>query len=382
VSELQGPPDTFETGPIRPPSEAGSYLLRLTRSCPWNRCAFCRTYKRHKFSLRPVEEIEADIDAMARIRDRLLAAGADSGPRRAVGLGLVRTDSEYGVANALAHGGRTAFLQDADSLVMKPDRVRRVLAHFHARFPEVERITTYARSRTVARLSVEDLRSYGELGLTRIHIGLETGHGPLLQLIAKGATAELHIRGGRQVVEAGLELSEYVMPGLGGREMSEGHALDTARVLSAIDPHFIRFRTLCLGPKLPLWEHFHGPDARLTRQTDAEVVAEIRQFLGALEGVRSRVASDHILNLLGDLEGQLPQDRELLLGRCDGFLSLDPAEQRLFQAGRRAGILEGVDDLRDPGLRARAEAVLSELVRVHGPGGVEDGIRALMERFV
>lgn len=374
--------DSFEVGPIRPPSEAGSYLLRLTRNCPWNRCAFCRTYKRGKFSLRAVEEIEADIDAMARIRDRLLASGWDGGPRRAVSRGLVRTDAEYGVANALAHGGRTAFLQDADSLVMKPDRVRRVLDHFRKRFPEVERITTYARSRTVARLAVEDLRSFGDRGLTRIHIGLETGHDPLLALISKGATAELHIRAGRRVVEAGLELSEYVMPGLGGREMSEGHARDTARVLSAIGPHFIRFRTLCLGPKLPLWEHFHGPGATLTRQTDAEVLAEIRAFLAALEGIRSRVASDHILNLLGNLEGQLPEDRSKLLARCDAFLSLPPGEQRLYQAGRRAGLLEGVEDLEDPILRARSEAVLAQLVQTHGPGGVEEGIRGLMERFV
>jgi len=376
------PTDHFETGPIRPPSEAGSYLLRLTRNCPWNRCEFCRTYKRHEFSLRSVEEIEADIEAMARIRDRLRDAGFTARPREAVARGLVRTNEEYVVANVLAHGGRTAFLQDADSLVMKPDRVRRVLAFFRERFPEVERITTYARSRTVARLSVEDLRSYGAQGLTRIHVGMESGHDPLLDLIAKGATAEIHIRAGSKVREAGLELSEYVMPGLGGREMSRGHALDTARVLNAVDPHFIRFRTLCLGPKLPLWQHFHGPEARLTRQTDAEVVAEIRLFLSALDGIGSRVVSDHILNLLGDLEGQLPGDRERLLARCDAFLALDAGEQRLFQAGRRAGLLEGVGDLANPALRARAEAVLAELVRVHGPGGVEEGVRALMERFV
>lgn len=374
--------DTFETGPIRPPSEAGSYLLRLTRNCPWNRCGFCRTYKRHKFSLRDPEEIQADIDAMARIRDRLRGTGADRGPRAAVRRGVVSTHEEWMVANALASGGRTAFLQDADSLVMKPEQVRRVLAHFREAFPEVERITTYARSRTVARLPLDDLRSFRDLGLTRIHIGMETGHDPLLELIQKGATAELHIKAGRKVVEAGFELSEYVIPGLGGREMSQGHALDSARVLNAIDPHFIRFRTLCLGPKLALWETFHGPEARLTRQTDAEVVFEIRRFLEALDGIRSRVVSDHILNLLGDLEGQLPDEKGELLAICDGFLSLDPGEQRLYQAARRAGLLNGVRELEDPGLRNRAEAVLAEVVRVYGPAGVEEGVREMMQRFV
>ncbi len=372
----------FEIGPIRPPSEAGSYLLRLTRNCPWNRCRFCRTYKRHKFSLRPVEEIEAQIDEMARIRDRLVEAGVEGSPRAAVAQGLVTTEAEWMVANALAHGGRTAFLQDADSLVMKPDQVRRVLAHFKKRFPEVERITTYARSRTVARLSVEDLRSYGQYGLTRIHIGMETGHDPLLELIKKGATSEIHIKAGRKVLEAGLELSEYIIPGLGGREMSEGHALDSARVLNAINPHFIRLRTLTLGPKIPLWEEFHGPEARLTRQTDAEIVAEIRRFLEALEGITSRVVSDHIMNLLGDLEGQLPGDKDRLLAMCDRFLGLDEGEQRLYQVARRAGLVNGLDDLEDPGIRARAEAVLADLVRSYGPGRLEEACRDMMLRFV
>lgn len=371
--------DTFELGPIRPPSEAGSYLLRLTRGCPWNRCGFCRSYKRRRFSLRPVEEIEADIDAMARVRDRLLGVRGN-GPRDAVRAGLVRTNEEWQVANALATGGRTAFLQDADSLVMRPEHVQRVLGHFRARFPEVERITTYARSRTVARLGADVLRSYRELGLTRIHIGLETGSDALLGLIRKGATADIHIRAGRRVVESGLELSEYVMPGLGGRELSEEHARETARVLSAVDPHFIRLRTLCLGPKLPLWESFSS--GRLTRQTDEEIVGEVRLFLAELGTVRSRIVSDHILNLLGDLEGTLPDDRASLLARCDAFLDLPPEEKRLFQAGRRAGLLEGLADLDDPLRRARAAGVLAELEATWGPGGVEEGIRALMERFV
>ncbi|WP_025323374.1 radical SAM protein [Deferrisoma camini] len=372
----------FEIGPIRPPSEAGSYLLRLTRNCPWNRCRFCRTYKRHRFSLRPVEEIEAQIDEMARIRDRLRAEGGSDGPRALVARGLVTTEAEWMVANALANGGRTAFLQDADSLVMKPENLKRVLVRFRERFPEVERITTYARSRTVARLPVEVLRTYGELGLTRIHIGMETGHDPLLELIKKGATAEIHIKAGRKVKEAGLELSEYIIPGLGGREMSEGHALDSARVLNAIDPDFIRLRTLTLGPKVDLWSEFHGPEARLTRQTDAEIVAEIRRFIEALDGIHSRLVSDHIMNLLGDLEGRLPDEKQALLDRCDAFLSLDAGEQRLYQVARRAGLVNGLSDLEIPEVRARAESLLAEVARSYGPDRIEEACRDMMLRFV
>lgn len=354
--------------------------MRLTRGCPWNRCTFCRTYKRRTFSLRSVEEIEADIDAMARVRDRLLGAAAGLGPREAVRRGLVTTEAEWGIANALASGGTTAFLQDADSLVMKPENLRRVLSHLSTRFPEVERVTTYARSRTVARLSADVLRSYRALGLTRIHIGFESGSDTVLARIRKGTTADLHVRAGVRAREAGLELSEYWMPGLGGREGSEDHARESARVLNAIDPHFIRLRTLCLGPKLDLWKDF-GPSG-LTRQTDAEIVAEIRLFVENLQGIGSRLASDHILNLLGDLDGQLPGDKLALLARCDAFLGAHPAEQRLFQVGRRAGLLEGFSDLGNPGLRARAQAATDELTATFGPDRLEEGVQALMERFV
>jgi radical SAM superfamily enzyme YgiQ (UPF0313 family) len=375
-------PNTFETGPIRPPSEAGSYLLRLTRNCPWNRCSFCRTYKNGKFSLRAPEEIELDIDVMAKIRNRLRASGTFPNGREVQLQDDVSNQEEWMVLNALATGGRTAFLQDADSLVMKPDNLRRVLTHFKKRFPEVIRITTYARSRTLAHLSLEDLRTYRELGLTRVHIGMETGHDPLLELIKKGTTAEHHIRGGRNAIDAGIEVSEYVMPGLGGREMSEGHVLDSARVLNAVDPHFIRLRTLSLGPGHPLWETFNGPDSRLTSLTEVQVVSEIRRLIETLEGIRSRLVSDHIMNLLGDLEGQLPDEKQELLDMCDTFIELPPEEQRLFQVGRRTGILNSVRDLNDPLARSRAESVLTKFVRADGPIGFEEGIQALKARFV
>jgi len=284
--------------------------------------------------------------------------------------------------NALAHGGATAFLQDADSLVMQPDRVRRVLDHFRRRFPEVTRITTYARSRTVARLTPQDLASYRARGLTRIHIGMETGHDPLLDMICKGATAALHIKGGHNVVDAGLELSEYWMPGLGGREHSDGHARDSAQVLTEINPHFIRLRSLTLGPKMALWPLFYGADAQLTRQTEVEVAGEIRHFVDHLGEVHSRLVSDHGMNLLGDLEGKLPGEKAALLARCDRFLGLPKAEQQLYQVARRHGLVNGLDDLADPRVRSRAEHLVAEALALHGPEGVETVCREQMQRMV
>lgn len=358
----------FETGPIRPPSEAGSYLVRITRGCPWNRCGFCVTYRKEDFSVRPVEEVLGDIDRMAAIRDSLLLPGGGiARPRDAFG---------YVVANALANGGRTAFLQDADSLSIKPDAMRAILNHFKKRFPEVERVTTYARSHTLALKKLDDLKSFRDAGLTRVHVGMETAHDPLLKIISKGVTFEQHVAAGQKAIEAGFELSEYVMPGLGGVEMSEGHADDTARALTLIDPHFIRLRSLCLHPKMTLSKAFG--EGGLTRQTEVEVVAEIRRFVGGLDVTRSVLASDHILNLLGELNGILPGDKDRLLSICDEFLRLPKREQLLFQAGRRAGRLERVSDLANPALRAQAEAILAEI----GEDNLEEAVRAATARFI
>lgn len=359
---------SYETGPIRPPSEAGSYLVRLTRGCPWNRCGFCVTYRKEPFAVRPVEDITRDIDRMAALRDSLLLEG-----------GGVRRPSdryEWMVANALASGGRTAFLQDADSLSIKPDAVRAVLNHLKKIFPEIERVTTYARSHTLALKKPEDLKSFREAGLTRVHVGMETAHDPLLKIIAKGVSFDQHVEAGRKAVEAGFELSEYVMPGLGGVELSAGHAADTARALSLIDPHFIRLRTLCLHPKMALAKEFG--EGGLTRLEEAGVVAEIRDFIAGLNVTRSTLASDHILNLLGELNGALPKDKENLLAVCDRFLALSGREKMLFQAGRRAGRLERLGDLANPSLRAQAEAILEEI----GEENIEEAVRQATARFI
>jgi hypothetical protein len=209
---------------------------------------------------------------------------------------------------------------------------------------------------------------------------METGHDPLLRLVSKGVTAAVHVKGGRRVVEAGIELSEYVMPGMGGRELSAGHADDTARALSEIGPRFIRLRTLCLAPPMPLTSRF-GPGG-LTRMTDVEIVEEIRRFIEKLDVRDVFLASDHILNLLGELEGPLPDGRPQLLGLIDAFLGLGEEERRLFQVGRRTGVFQRLADLSHPLLRPRAEELLADLVRAHGHDGVEEALRAVASRFV
>ena len=220
----------FEQGPIRPPNEARSLLMRLTRNCPWNHCLFCPVYKKRKFSLRTVEEIKTDIDTAHRISAEIKAESQRWGQGGAVNdtvISRIFNDGRYdqgyrSIAAWMYYGTGACFLQDADNLIMKTDDLVEVVAYLRATFPEIDRVTTYSRSHTVLRKSPADLAKIRAAGLDRIHIGLETGYDPLLKLMKKGITAEGHIKAGQRVRAAGMELSEYVMPGLGGAGHGRG----------------------------------------------------------------------------------------------------------------------------------------------------------------
>jgi hypothetical protein len=175
-----------------------------------------------------------------------------------------------------------------------------------------------------------------------------------------------------------MELSEYVMPGLGGRALWREHAVETARVLSAVDPHFIRLRTLAVAPGTPLEEL--AASGRFDPMTDEEVVAEIRLLIETLE-VTSTLRSAHVLNLLPELEGRLPADRPRLLEVIDRFLSLEERMRRAFVLGRRAGLVSCLGDLEEPVIRDRALALLARVEAEHG-GDIHAAVRDLMQRFV
>ncbi|MDY0003784.1 MAG: radical SAM protein [Polyangia bacterium] len=376
----------FEVGPIRPPSEAKSLLVRVSRNCPWNKCTFCPVYKRARFSRRAVEDVLADIDAMGRVRDRLrersAALGAVGGVAREAVEELMWAEPDHQgigqVALWLMTGSRTVFLQDANSLLVKPEDLVRILVRLRQVFPEVSRITSYARSHTLSKIPEEGLRALREAGLDRIHVGLESGSDEVLRRVKKGCTKEEHIVGGRKVVAAGMELSEYVMPGLGGAELSDEHADETADALRQIDPHFIRLRTLGLRQGTSLREEFEA--SGFAPLDEDGVVREIRRLVLGLTGIRSTLASDHILNLLEDVAGTLPEDHERILGLIDGYLGMEDDDRLAFQLGRRLGALRSPEDLEHPGARARLAPLVKEAL-AH-PGGPQALLRELLTRFI
>ena len=378
----------FEQGPIRPPSEAQSLLLRLTRNCPWNRCEFCHTYKDQKFSLRTVEEVKKDIDTVSEIAQELKALSWRVGEGGEMTANLVRVvlqnpreypDTFRSIVLWLYAGGKNVFLQDANSLVLKTDHVVEVLTYLRKEFPFVERITTYARSKTLSKKSVDELRSLHRAGLSRIHIGLETGYDPLLEVIQKGVTAEEHVIAGRRVKDSGISLSEYVVLGLGGKKMWREHAVETAKVLSQINPDFIRVRTLRVLKTMPLYEKIARGEFVL--MSDEEVVLEEKLLIEKLNGISSRFVSDHILNLLEQAEGKLPEEKEKILAVIDQYLDLSEEEKQNFRLGRRAGIYRFLSDLQNPELHNEVEKAIKR-IKDETPGGIEAVISELMSSFI
>lgn len=273
----------YDFPPFRPPSEANSLLLRITRGCPWNRCTFCSMYKGMKFEIRDLEEILGDIE---------MAKGL--------------------------YGDRigTVFIGDSNSLVAKTEMLVKVLNALFTSFPHIQRVTSYARAKTIAKKSLEDLIKIRQAGLNRLHVGLETGDRELLREIQKGATPEEMIEAGQKAKKAGFEYSLYVLLGIGGEEKWEQHARGTAEVLNQIDPHFIRVRTFIPQPNSPIYEAMIKGDFK---SPSPETILKETKLLMEELCVTSQFLSDHISNLL-PLHGKLPEDKEEMVQMIEGAL--------------------------------------------------------------
>ena len=240
-------------------------------------------YKGMKFEIRPVEEVLGDIETA---RD--------------------------------LYGERvgTVFIGDSNSFVVKTETLVKILSALLSSFPHVERVTSYARAKTIAKKPLEDLVKIRQAGLDRLHVGLETGNRDLLKEIDKGATPEEMVEAGKKAKEAGFEYSLYVLLGIGGEKKWEQHAKGTAEVLNQIDPHFIRVRTFVPQPNSLLYEAL--TDGRFQAPRPETILKETKLLLEKLQ-VTSQFLSDHISNLL-PLHGKLPEDKEKMIQMIEEVL--------------------------------------------------------------
>jgi radical SAM superfamily enzyme YgiQ (UPF0313 family) len=377
-----------ELGPIRPPSESTSLLLRVTRNCPWNRCAFCTVYKGQKFSRRTEEEVMADIDLIRASADRVMERAGLADETELGDLSWetctdilhspASSETDKRVALWLYRGGQHVFLQDADTLAIPAHRVATILRHLTLRFPRVNRVTTYARSRTLCAKSPDQLQELRAAGLTRIHVGVESGAEEVLDLTEKGAKPKHHIEGCKKAMAAGFQVCCYVMPGLGGQRYTEVHARETARVLKAINPTHVRLRTLWIYAGSPLDEMRNNG---VFEQLDEEdIVREIQRMLRGMKDIDGRIVSDHDLNLIGEIEGHLTEDADKLDHLCRQFLDLEPEVRDAFVTARRSGYFRSLSAFLEEPDAFPTFAPMGKELRKLGNGSLVKGIAIRMDR--
>ncbi|MCD4678706.1 MAG: radical SAM protein [Desulfobacula sp.] len=301
----------FEMGPIRPVDEADSLLIRTTRGCPWNRCTFCTLYEDMQFSIRSVTEIKKDI----------LAA------------------KEY----FHGHPFETCFLQDGDSFVMGTKALIEILETLRKAFPSLKRISSYGRAQTMVKKTPSAMKEIFDAGLNKLYCGMESGSAQVLEKVKKGITPESIIKSARMAREAGMDATQFIILGLGGKQLSNTHAIETAKVLNEINPDHIRVLTIGVKPGSGLDRQMAKGEFILP--SEAQIISEQRLLLEHLEGITSHYANHHSIDLLLEVRGRLPGDKDRLLTILDRFLSLSDTDQINFVQGRWLGYYRYLSDM-------------------------------------
>jgi len=317
----------FELGPIRPVDEARSLLIRTTRGCPWNRCKFCVNYKDMKFSMRSLDEIKHDIVAAAKYYEGDIF--------------------------------ETCFLQDGDSFLMKTAELIDLLTFLKQAFPKLKRISSYGRAQTMIRKSSQEMQAICQAGLNKLYCGMESGSDKVLKKVNKGATASDISVSSRRAKEAGMSVSEFIILGLGGQELWEEHARETAKVLSEINPHFIRVLTIGVKPDSGLFRQMEADE--YTLQTEKNIIEEQRLLIENLNGITAHYANHHAVDLLMEVAGQFPRDKSHLLVIIDRYLSLPEEDRVHFTLGKRLGIYQRLDDMNSDYLHKQVAAQLLKI---------------------
>src|ERR1035437_1032508 len=260
---------------IRPPSEAYSLLLQVTVGCSHNKCSFCGTYREKKFKIKSMEQIATDLTEAR----------------------------SYGRVEKV-------FLCDRDALIIPQPKLEELLELINLNLQTIERIGTYANAKSILRKSVDELKKLRELGLKIIYLGVETGNIELLQKIYKGATYEQMVEAAHRVKEAGIALSVTVILGLGGIEKSVEHALDTAKLLTDMDPDYAGALTLMLVPQTPLYEDYMA--GRFVLPDKFGFIRELYLIIANSNFTNCYFTSNHASNYL-PIKAYLPLQKENVL---------------------------------------------------------------------
>ena len=276
---------------IRPPVEAYSVLIAVTGGCSWNKCKFCGTYKGiyntiQDYAIRPLEDVLKDIDVFA--------------------------ERNY--------HGYPVFLAGGNPTSAPTEYLVQIIKYVRLKLKNVRRVSCYAKSLDILRKTDEELKQLAEAGLNIVYMGLESGSSNILRMMKKGTNAETMIKAGKKILNAGINLSMYILLGLGGKKYSEDHVRETARVLTEINPTIFRFRTLNILPNTPLWDEWKSGEFELL--SPVECIKEERDIITALgNNVTSEVFNDHVSNYVGIESRNIKEDREMFLKTLDSLIN-------------------------------------------------------------
>lgn len=335
----------FQIAGVRPPTENFSLSISTHLNCPWSRCAFCPNRllmgrEGRRFKRRSLEEIKNDIDRAATLNEFLFESGRVNQTIMLNAISRYPELSDCIIHIACWHlytNATTAFLGGANPLVYKSDFLTSILNDLRETFPTLTRITSYGRTKSAARKDSGYFKDLNEAGLDRIHVGLESGSDEVLKFMNKGVSSEEHVIGGQKIKDGGISLCTYVMPGLGGQKWSTNQALETARVINTLEPDFVRLRTLEIFPLTSLYGKWKSGE--FLELTEEEVIKEEKMLVEHIE-CNTTITSDSAANLLTEIWGTLPKDKEKILRAIDEYLSLSPNDKIEFSLERRVQAYE------------------------------------------
>lgn len=274
----------YEGTIIRPPSEAYSIILQVTVGCSYNKCTFCGAFKDKHFRVKSDEEIDDDLQFAARYCQKQ----------------------------------NRVFLADGDVLILPQKRLSALLARIRSALPWVKKISLYGNARSIRAKTAQDLAALKKQGLDRIYMGLESGCDEVLEIVCKGETSESMVEAAKKVNESGMFLSATTLLGLGGVELSEHHARQSAETLNRMAPRQVAALTLMPMPNTLLGRQFRNGLFRLPDQQG--ILKELRILVTGLELSHSMFHANHASNYL-PIEGILNKDKAKIIAAIDSALA-------------------------------------------------------------
>lgn len=276
----------YEGSVYRPPSEAYSLIVQITIGCSHNKCTFCSMYKDKKFRIRNIQEIREDL------------------------LEASKTYKDI----------RRIFLADGNALAMKTDDLKEILLYIKEIFPVCKRVGIYSAPKDILRKSHDELALLKSAGLGIAYLGVESGSDIILNDINKGVTAALMIEAGRKIMNSDIKLSTTLISGLGGKAHWKEHAIESAKVISAISPDYLGLLTLLLEPGTEMYQQVEKGQIELL--TPKEIMMETYEFLKNIDVKNCIFRSNHASNYVA-LEGTLPDDKHKLLQQLESIVMED-----------------------------------------------------------